>query len=165
MNNVELSVYAEVDKVLSEQEISQRHSYFQLKYFLIGKEPTVQSKMWQCLREMKNRNDTTKNIELETEELKDKLELLDISVERIRHDMENIQITDQVSNNLYMRECEIKIRQFGRQKKSLEQNIKEIEERKKSISEECRFFLETYKNLLKIEPLKHFDDLEAQKQY
>jgi hypothetical protein len=79
--------------------------------------------------------------------------------------MENIQITDQVSNNLYMRECEIKIRQFGRQKKSLEQNIKEIEERKKSISEECRFFLETYKNLLKIEPLKHFDDLEAQKQY
>ena len=64
-----------------------------------------------------------------------------------------------------MRECEIKIRQFGRQKKSLEQNIKEIEERKKSISEECRFFLETYKNLLKIEPLKHFDDLEAQKQY
>lgn len=165
MNDVELSVYAEVNKVLSEQEISQRHSYFQLKYFLIGKEPTVQSKMWQCLREMKNRNDTAKNIELETEDLKDKLELLDISVERIRHDMENIQITDQVSNNLYMRECEIKIRQFGRQKKSLEQNIKEIEERKKSISEECRFFLETYKNLLKIEPLKHFDDLEAQKQY
>jgi len=165
MNDLELSAYAEINEILSEKEISQRHSYFQLKYFLIGKEPTLQSKMWQCLREMKNRNETTKNMELETEDLKDKLELLDISVERIRHDMDNIQITDEITNNLYIRECEIKIRQFSRQKKSLEQNIKEIAERKKSISEECRFFLETYKNLLKMEPLKHFDDLEAQKQY
>lgn len=155
----------EIDNVLSQQEIAQRHSYFQLKYFLIGKEPTVQSKMWQCLRELKNRQETVRNMELETEELKDKLELLDISVERIRHDIEKIQNSGQLVDDLNRKECRIKIRQFDRQKKAIDDNIRDIEERKKYVLEECRFFLETYKNLTKIEPLKHFDDLESQIQY
>ena len=155
----------EMNEVLSQQEIAQRHSYFQLKYFLIGKEPTIQSKMWQCLKELENRQENIENMVLEKEELKDKLELLDIGIKRISHDMENIELKDEVLLALNRKESEIKIRQFDRQKKALEKSLQEIEERKKSILEECKFFLETYKNLLKIEPLKHFDDLEAQTQY
>ena len=52
---------------LLKNEVVQRHSYFQLKYFLIGKEPTNQAKMWQCLRELKTRRQSLKAISLEIE--------------------------------------------------------------------------------------------------
>jgi len=74
--------------VLLAQDVAQRHSYFQLKYFLIGKEPTNQSKMWQCLRELKSRKESLKSILLEREDLKDKLELLDINAKRKMIEME-----------------------------------------------------------------------------
>jgi len=165
MENVKNDLLNDIDEVISKKEINQRHSYFQLKYFLVGKEPTMQSKMWQCLRELKNRSESLKSIDLETEELKDKLELLDINVQKVKRDRENNQSEDKVLHDLFLKECDIKIRQLDRQKKALEQSCKYIQERKRWISEESRFFLETFRNLEKIEPLRHFDDLEAQKEY
>jgi hypothetical protein len=164
MELVKNELLKEIDEVISKREINQRHSYFQLKYFLIGKEPTMQSKMWQCLREMKNRSESLKSIDLETEELKDKLELLDINVQKVKHDKDKSLPEDKILHDLFMKECDIKIRQLDRQKKALEQSYKDIQERRRWISEEGKFFLETFKNLEKIEPLKHFDDLEAQKE-
>ena len=38
-------------------EIVDRHSYFQLKNFLVGKEPTLQSNLWRCVREIKIRKE------------------------------------------------------------------------------------------------------------
>jgi hypothetical protein len=150
----------DMDKVL-EHEVSQRHSYFQLKYFLIGKEPTMQSKMWQCLREMKTRRETLRSIKLELEDLKDKLELLDIKSKRIEQALSNSANMDDLSR----RENEIELRRIERQKTSLLESQQSILEREKWTLEESRFFLETFKNLEKIEPLKHHDDLESQKQY
>ena len=147
---------SEIDEVLK-QEVSQRHSYFQLKYFVIGKEPTIQSKMWQCLRELKTRKESLDAIELELEDTKDKLELLHISIEKIG--------LASPEDDLTQRENKIKIRQIERQKKAVQTNTLQLVERKKWLEEESRFFLDTFKALLQIEPLKHFDDLESQKQY
>jgi hypothetical protein len=155
--SIEEKLIAEMDDVLK-QEIAQRHSYFQLKYFVIGKEPTVQSKMWQCLRELKSRKESLDSIELEIEESKDKLELIDISIQK-----NNLEHSE--TDKLTQRENEIKIRQIERQKKALQANQIQLAERKKWIYEEAQFFLETFKNLLKVEPLKHFDDITSQKQY
>lgn len=155
----------EIDELLKTNNINQRHSYFQLKYFLIGKEPTLQSKMWQCLRELKTRSESLKNIVLENDDLKDKIEILDISVKRILYDMKNHKISDEFLAELFLKESEIKVRQAERQKNSLEISIKELAERERGIKEECKFFLEVFKNLEKIEPIKHFDDLESQKEY
>lgn len=160
--SIELSIenneklISEIEEVLK-QEVSQRHSYFQLKYFVVGKEPTVQSKMWQCLRELKSRKESLDSIELELENSKDKLELLDISIERIN--------LSNPTDVLSQKENEIKTRQIKRRKKAAQVNILQLVERKKWLEEESRFFLETFKSLLKIEPLKHFDDIESQKQY
>ena len=165
MNQVEVSLKDEIEQLLSKRDLCERHSYFQLKYFLIGKEPTLQSKMWQCLKEIKTRSDSLNNMELETEELKDKIELLDISVQKILIDKEKFPTNDKVLHDLFNKESEIKIRQLRRQKLSLTNSIADIENRKKSITEECRFFVESFKNMEKIEPLKHFDDLESQKEY
>jgi hypothetical protein len=150
----------ELNDVL-ENDIAQRHSYFQLKYFVIGKEPTIQSKMWQCLRELRSRKDSFESMSLEIEETKDKLELLDISIERIKQEKEKNRGIDLLSE----KESDIRIRQAERKKKAAISNLEQIEERKKSLEEESRFFLETFKNLQNIEPLKNFDDLDAQKEY
>ncbi len=143
-------------KELLKNEVAQRHSYFQLKYFLIGKEPTYQSKMWQCLRELKTRHDSLEAIELEREEVKDKIELLDISVLRSER---------QAGDELDAREAGIRARQLQRQKRALEKNLVDLDERERWLREECLFFVETFKNIEKIEPLRPFDDLEAQCQY
>lgn len=155
----------EIRNVINQQEINSRHSYFQLKYFLIGKEPTIQSKMWQCLRELKTRHESVSSMNLELEELKDKIKLLDIGVKRIRHDMEKTVLEDKISHELFTEECEIKIRQLNRQKNSMEINLVEIMDRKRCVLEESKFFLVSLKNFLQVEPLRHFDDLEAQKEY
>jgi hypothetical protein len=143
-------------KELLKNEVAQRHSYFQLKYFLIGKEPTYQSKMWQCLRELKTRHDSLEAIDLEREEVKDKIELLDISVLRSER---------QAGDELDAREAGIRARQLQRQKRALEKNLVDLDERERWLREESLFFVETFKNIEKIEPLRPFDDLEAQRQY
>jgi hypothetical protein len=169
----------EMQEVLK-HEVAQRHSYFQLKYFLIGKEPTLQSKMWQCIRELKTRQESMDSLELEVDETKDKLELLDISIGKLRLDQEQASVlppwnTENYNGldipdgakygELFQREIDIKIRQIERQKKAAEANLLQLADRKKWLEEECRFFLETFKNLQKIEPLKHFDDIASQKEY
>lgn len=161
-NQTSENLLAEMDDVLK-YEIAQRHSYFQLKYFLIGKEPTLQSKMWQCLRELKSRRESLEALDLETEDTKDKIELLDISLLKMCMKVipkENIELAI-----LLQREQDVEIRQLERQKKAAERNLMELEERKKWIEQESKFFLESFKSLSKIEPLKKFDDVESQKEY
>lgn len=140
----------EIENILK-LEVAQRHSYFQLKYFLIGKEPTNQSKMWQCLRELKARKEALDNLNLEIENTKDNLELLEISSEQYI-DGEN-------------REMNIKKRQNGRMIAATKDKLIQLEKRKQWTEEEMVFFLETFKSIQKIEPMKNFDDLDAQKEY
>jgi hypothetical protein len=147
-----------IDSVVKHDVVS-RHSYFQLKYFLIGKEPTNQAKMWQCLRELKMRKDNYKNLSLQIEEEVDKLELQEINLLKVEKLKEN------ESDDLSKKELEIKVRQINRLILSIKNSLIDLEDKKKYLEEECEFFLQTYKNIEKIEPLKHFDDIDAQKEY
>ena len=144
---------------LLKNDVVSRHSYFQLKYFLIGKEPTNQAKMWQCLRELKLRRDNLNNIILQTEEEKDKLELQEINIIKLN------KLKDQETDELTGKELEIKLRQLKRAIEGIKGTILDLQEKKRFIEEECEFFLQTYKNIEKTEPIKNFDDLEAQKEY
>ena len=145
---------------LLKHEVVQRHSFFQLKYFLIGKEPTVQSKMWQCLRELRQRRESLDAIELEREEVKDKIALIDISMLKLTAAYGN-----ENQPELDRRELEIRIRQTERQKKALIRNLEDLDDKERWLNDECLFFVETFKNLEKVEPLRPFDDIEAQSQY
>lgn len=137
-----LSLLDEIALVLKNEPAS-RHSYFQLRYFLIGKEPTNQGKMWQCLRELKTRNESLCSLDLEVEETKDRLELLDIAVEKIKNPQVSsfgIDSPNELSE-LNKREQAIKLRQIERQKKSIETSLQSLAERKKWLEEESKFFL------------------------
>lgn len=156
MNNL---IIEKIDN-LTNHNIVSRHSYFQLKYFLIGKEPTNQAKMWQCLRELQSRRDGLESLSLQIEEEKDKFELQEINLLKLNK-LKNKENTD----DLLKREIEIKERKTNRSITSIKNTVKALEEKKKFIEEECEFFIQTFKNIEKIEPLKHFDDLESQKEY
>lgn len=144
-----------------EQEISGRHSYFQMKYFIIGKEPTMQSKMWQCLRELKSRNDSIKNIIHEIDDVNDQIELLNMYIEKRELKEDQYPTTDKFISK---KRAIIK-RQLKRKLEHTVESLNQLIEKKKWIEQEIEFFLETFKGLSKIEPLKPFDDFDAQCEY
>lgn len=150
---------AQIDNALK-AEVVTRHSYFQLKYFVVGKEPTTQAQMWQCLRELKSRRESLAAAELEVEEQRDRLELLGIKLQR--HEKNEF---PEGTDVLDVREWEIKTRHLERKIKSSKEHIAQLEEKKVWIEQEARFFLESYLNLEKVEKLLPFDDLNAQKEY
>lgn len=53
-----------------------RHTFFQLKYFVIGKEPTIQARIHRCLEEMKTRKSALESLHLEIEEVRERKESL-----------------------------------------------------------------------------------------
>ena len=142
-------LYQKIDEVLKYVPES-RHSYFQLKYFVIGKEPTIQAKLWKCLRELQVRKETIDDLLLSIEDQKDELELLEIR---------------QAKEEPTDREQIIRKRQLERKRTKLLKSIEKLELDVKYATQEARFFLQAFEGLLKIEELKDYDDLEAQKEY
>lgn len=135
-----------------------RHSFFQLKYFLLGKEPTHQAKLWQCLRELDSRKESWEALLLEIDDVNDNLKLLKLQIERLESkDKFKSEYTKQVHN--------IKLSKLKRRKIYNDKNLNKLIIKKKNLLEEIDFFLKSYKNLENAEALKPFDDLDSQKEY
>lgn len=137
-----------LDKVL-EKAPENRHSYFQLQHFVIGKEPTRQAQMWQCLREMQSRKESIDNINLEIEEAKDALEIIDIEIKEA---------------DFPSKYKEVKLRQLERKNRILSKTINNLQNKLKFVEQEVRFLLNLFETINKEEKLKDYDDLEAQKE-
>lgn len=146
----------ELDVVL-QNKVPERHSSFQIKNFIVNSEPTVQGKIRQILRELKNRKDSMESILNDLEEADENIELIKIKIKKI----ERIRTED----DLEKKENEIKIKSLKRKEKKLMHNIVKIKENLKYIQEEIECFLLIYKNLIEVEPIKDFDSEEVQKEY
>jgi len=144
-------------------EMAERHSYFQMKYFIVNKEPTTQSKMWQCLREIKSRYESLQALDLEIDESKDNLELIDININKMIAMYDKKVSMGKPSDSLKI--SEIKLRKAKRQRVMADKNIETLVKKKKNLEEEANFFVLSFRNLEVVEPLKDYDDLESQKQY
>lgn len=143
------------DKEMQEiiqNDLKERHSLFQLKYFLIGKEPTTQARLWRCVRELKSRSETVESIQYEIEEMNDKIQLI------------NLRLTDLINLDDSMEQV-IKERRLLRRKKVAERQIEKLNYRLLAVKEECEFLIKSFRSLEQVEPLKDQDDLEAQKAY
>lgn len=150
-----------IDETLpSNIEIVNRHSYFQLQYFLIGKEPTNQAKMWQCLRELQSRKDNLENIDIQIQEFYDDIELEKLRILEIEKKEDAGVLCEIESKRFSIAKNKVKRKIF-----SIEKSLKDLIRKKKDIEEECEFFIKTFKNISSLEPLKHFDDLDSQKNY
>jgi len=148
-------IYKEMCELLNKENIVNRHSFFQMKYFIINKEPTHQSKLWRCLRELQSRCESIEAIQMEIEDCHDNLELLDIEIKKGEFDVEK----------LNTREVELKTKKLERRKTATKTTIISLEKKLKEVQEEAVFFLEAFNSLEKKEKLKPFDDMESQKEY
>lgn len=149
--------------VVEKTPMAGRHSYFQLKYFIVGKEPTTQAKLWQCLREMKVRKESLEGIALEKEEVLDKIELLKLGQEKQEKPAQFG--VDQPTDDISVKEREIKARQTARKLKLMEKTLAELDARQRDTEEEAAFFLQAFEDLEKVEKVKPYDDAQAQAEY
>lgn len=146
-----------IEKILK-NEVTDRHTYFQLKNFLIGKEPTIQSKLWRCIREIKIRKDSIDSINLEIEDLQDEIQLINIK-------KENIEKQENIEKHELTAIKEIKIRKLLRKKISLNKRLFDLNQKLKNLTEECDFLANCFFELEKIEKLKNYDDPQEQEKY
>lgn len=156
------NLFAKMDEVLKKAP-ENRHSYYQLKHFIIGKEPTVQAKMWQCLKELQTRKETIDNLIVEIADLHDDVALIDVEIEK-----ENVTksktFKDKYTKELAVKEMDIRIRKLKRSADRINRNITKLGEKLEFSIQEARFFLQAFEALEKVEPLKDYDDHDAQKE-
>jgi hypothetical protein len=151
-------LFEKIDQLV-EKAPENRHSYYQLKYFMLGKEPTTQSQLWQCLRQLQGKKETIQNIKLQIEDTNDEIELLVIKKERLEEQAIS------VSEELRKRELTIKLRKLKRREESLIDNINKLERKLTFEIEESRFYVQAFEALEALEPLKDYDDFDAQSEY
>lgn len=153
MSNEEMSL----DQVLSKHVIPERHSFFQIKNFIIGKECTPQAQMWQILRELKTRRDNLESIQLEIAEAKDALLLIEEGL-RLKHLDVFRPIEPDVSH-------QVEIRRLERGKQAAEKSIANLESRLVYIKEETAYLLAAFNSIKKQHGYEEFDNTQAQKKY
>jgi hypothetical protein len=149
--------YEKLD-ALSAKAPENRHSYYQLKYFILGKEPTIQAQLWQCLRQLQGKKENIDTIRLQIEDTKDDIQLLEIDQERLTADVETCVGQSKLAADIRLRKSERKIR-------SLKESVNKLERKLDFEIQEARFYIKAFEGLESVQPLKDFDDFDAQKEY
>lgn len=132
-------------------DVPSRHTFFQLNFFVLGKEPTHQARLKRCVDELRSRKHSMDGLLAEIEDLKDRNQL-------IYWEMGHMKFVDDEERDIRCRMAERKIGANNRA-------IDELGQKIKSNEEEMIFFVEAFNRLSEIEPLKQWDDAEVQTQY
>lgn len=141
-----------LDDFLSKNNFAlSRHSYFQMKYLILGKEPTVQGKMWQCLRELKRIQESLQAVKWEVSETEDNIALIELDVQDVLKE-KNIR-------------NEIMARKYERKKQALAESLKLLDIKKQDLEEEAKFYLLAFESLNKHQKCLPQDDEAAQLDY
>lgn len=149
----EMTLLTEVDNLLKNNNLSSRHTFFQLKHFVIGKEITTQAKMQKCLKEMESRVAALKGMKLSQEEAKDDIELINLKIINLNKKKSKNDINKQYK--------EIQIRKLKRKSQQFQDALSDLIDKQKETEEEIDFFLSAFKQLEQIEPYKGHDDPES----
>lgn len=160
MSSDQASLNDKIDTILGQEKIVNRHSLFQLKYFVINKEPTHQRRLWRCIEELKVRKDGLDALQLQIDETEDNIELCVIELEKMENERKqgSLVVMDE-------REYKIMRRKSERKRQSLFAGLQRLLKTKQEQEEEARFFAESFQILEKQEPLKPFDDFHSQLEY
>lgn len=151
-----------VNAILQETEIPERHTFFQIKNFIIGKEYTVQGQLWQVVRELKARKESLDALELQIADGEDNVALIDIEIEDLNSELE---IHSDHKALLRIRRREIQTRKLEREKTALLKNVESLKSKVKYLMEEVTYLVGAFETLSRVEPIKALDDVGAQKQY
>jgi len=148
-----------INQIIEQPEVQRRHTMFQLKYFILGREPTIQARLRKCVVELTSRKESMENLRLAIEDLQDDIELANIDINR----QEIAAKKDK--DDLEKRFSEINTRKARRKRKALENELRKLGKRLRETEEEAAFFFQAYRDLEKAESLKPFDDFDTNIQY
>lgn len=148
------------DEILKGVDIPDRSTFFQLKNFVLGKEPTAHGQLWAVIRNLQDRRSNIDLLEMQIDESEDNLALLNIKVERFQN------LSSKTEDELTKREFEIEIRKIERQKVGLTNNTQKLKDKIRYILEEINYLVGAYETLVKATGgLKPWDDAELQRNY
>ena len=150
----------QLDKTLDRRVVN-RHSFFQLKHFVVGKEPTNQRRLWRCLEEKKGRREGLLALKTQMDETADNIELTQLKMERLKRQHDANENRDELDEKEYV----IHSRKLVREVEKLGMALKKLVEQYHEQSEEAEFFLKAFQHLEKREKLRPFDDFDAQLEY
>ena len=152
------------DEILKKADMPDRHSFFQIEKFIIGKETTVHAQLWQIVREIQARVETFDSLQRQLEDAEDNLELLDLQIERKSREIKMLSSQEAEMIDLEIQEREINIRKLQREKKSLIDSCKKVRNKFKSLLEELSFLVTGYEKIIAVHgEMKSFDDDQAQR--
>lgn len=153
------------EEILNKVDLPDRHTFFQLEKFVIGKEPTAQAQLWQIVRELQARIETIDSYRKQLEDAEDNLELFDVKIERLNRQIKVESQTQTDWNDLNIQECEINIRKLRREKQALVLAARKVRKKLKSVLEEVSFLVAGYEKIVQqYGNAKPIDDYEAQKE-
>ena len=157
-------IIEQVDAILKNAEMPDRHTFFQIEKFIIGKEPTAQGQIWQITRELQARRETIDSYKKDLADAEDNLELFDIKVERLNREIRLMAQDEEMDLNI--KENEINIRKLQRDKESLIKSSRKVNNKLKCILEEMEFLAAGHKQIVElVGEAKPLDDEDAQKEY
>jgi len=160
-----------VDEILKNAKLPDRHTFFQIEKFLIGKEPTGQAQLWQIVRELNARQETVESYKKQLEDCEDEFELFDIKIERFNRNIRDLaKIEPETIEGEYLdlriQEYEINIRKLQREKESLAKSAKKVQQKLKNVMEEMAFLTHGYDRIKAVVgEMKSLDDEQAQREY
>lgn len=155
-----------IDEIINKAYMPERHTYFQLKNFVIGKEVTIQAQLWQVVRELRARKDTIENLVAQLEDADDMLELGEIKLDRISANIKRLtEQGDSEDAEFARREMVVQHRQAERSIRRVNASIDVMQKKLQYVLEESTYLIRAFESLSAVEEMKPLDDITAQKQY
>lgn len=156
---------SKVNTILQKADAPDRHTFFQIEKFIIGKEPTAQAQLWAIIRELQARAETVKSFEKDLADAEDNLELFDIKIERLDRMIREESEKKDSCSDLNIKENEIHIRKLEREKSQLIESARKVNKKLKSILEEMNYLVGGYEKIIsQYGEMKPMDDEQAQKE-
>jgi len=142
---------------MTEGKSCERHTFFQLKHFVLGKEITTQAKLQKCIREINARKKSLKSMMLGLDDASDELRILELKVLALEK--------KKPKGSLDREHLEIQKRKIGRKKEMLLDSIEDMKKKITETEEETEFFMRAFEQLEVVEPLKRHDDPDANAEF
>lgn len=154
-----------VDRILEKANIPDRHTYFQLEKFNIGREPTAQAQLWQIVKELQARRETVDAFTKDLADAEDNLELFDIKIDRLEREIRQMTQEESAFSDLDIREREIGVRKLQREKESLIKSAQKVKKKLEYTLEEMTFLANGFESIVsQVGEMKPLDDTIAQKE-
>lgn len=154
-----------VEEILQKADLPDRHTFFQIEKFIIGKEPTAQAQLWAIVRELQARKETLESYRKDLADAEDNLELMDIRAQRLDLQIHEFKTQNTPDAELNIKECEINIRKLNREKQALINASRKVNKKQRNLMEEMAFLAAGFEKIeIKIGQMKPIDDDQAQKE-